>query len=110
METLRTDQPVYSQLGGDPDLGELVSMFVEEIPSRISAFRHEQAAGNRDGIGRLAHQMKGAAGSYGFDQATPYAARLEKAARGNLPEEEMLLALNELLELCSRMRAGVPND
>lgn len=109
MDPLKTGQPVYSQLGGDPDLGELVSMFVAEMPRRISAFQQEQSAGNREAIGRLAHQMKGAAGSYGFNQATPYAARLENAARENLPEEELLLALNELLDLCSRMRAGVPN-
>lgn len=83
-------------------------MFVAEMPRRIDDFRQEQSAGNREAIGRLAHQMKGAAGSYGFDQATPYAARLENAARENLPEAELYSALNELLDLCSRMRAGVP--
>lgn len=109
MDTFKSSTPIYSQLGGDPDLGELVTLFVEEMPSRISAFKQEQAVGNREAIGRLAHQMKGAAGSYGFDQATPYAARLEKAARENLPEEELLLALNELIDLCSRMTAGIPH-
>ena len=108
MDPLKSNGDIYSQLGGDPDLGELVTMFVDEMPGRLVTFQAAQAAGNREAIGRLAHQMKGAAGSYGFDQATPYAARLEKAARENVPDEELLLALNELLELCTRMRAGVP--
>jgi len=108
METSKTNQPVYSLLGGDPDLGELVSMFVSEMPRRMSAFQQEQAEGNREALGRLAHQMKGAAGSYGFDQATPLAARLEYAARENLPETELLAAMNDLLDVCARMRAGVP--
>ncbi len=108
MDTLRSNCAVYSQLGGDPDLSELVTMFVDEMPHRLGSFQEAQAAGNREALGRLSHQMKGAAGSYGFDQATPYAARLEKAARENVPEEELLRALHELVDLCSRMRAGVP--
>jgi HPt (histidine-containing phosphotransfer) domain-containing protein len=110
MESANDSGAIYSYLGGDPELGELVALFVEEMPARLASFQQEHLAGDRAGLGRLAHQLKGAAGSYGFIQATPYAARLEKAARENLPEEEMLLALNDLLDLCSRMRAGVPHE
>ena len=72
--------PIYSTLGADLDLGELVEMFVEEIPNRAQALG--EAVERRDWLEtrRLAHQLKGAAGSYGFEAVTPLAARLELSA------------------------------
>jgi CheY-like chemotaxis protein/HPt (histidine-containing phosphotransfer) domain-containing protein len=101
---------VYSSLATDPDLGELVDIFVQEMPDRINAL--ESQAQNRDWqqLTRTAHQLKGAAGSYGFEAITPYAARLEIAARDGRQEDEILLSLDELLGLCRAMQAGVPQS
>jgi HPt (histidine-containing phosphotransfer) domain-containing protein len=76
------------------------------MPERINAF--EVQAKNRDWsqLARTAHQLKGAAGSYGFHAITPYAARLEAAARDGRQEEPILSALAELLDLCRRVRCG----
>ena len=81
-------------------------MFVEEIPDRISAL--EALAQSRDWqqLAKAAHQLKGAAGSYGFNAVTPFAARLESTAKDGCEEEEILSALNELLEVCRRLRSG----
>ena len=67
-------------------------------------------ANNRDWnqLTRTAHQIKGAAGSYGVDEITPCAARLEIAAREARQEEQILAALDELLSLCCRVRSGTP--
>ena len=48
---------VYSDLGTDEDLGELVEMFVMELPNRISSL--EEALGSNDlrTLKTLAHQM-----------------------------------------------------
>jgi PAS domain S-box-containing protein len=99
---------VYSHRAADPDLRELVDLFVREMPDRINAL--EAQAKNRDWneLTRTARQIKGAAGSYGFGEITPYAARLEAAAQEALPEEQILAALNELLSLCRRVRSGTP--
>ncbi len=98
--------PVYSCLAGDPMLGELVDFFVEEMPERINALA--VVARNRDWsqLTRTAHQLKGSAGSYGFTKITPYAARLEAAAHDPEHENAILLALNDLLSLCRRVRSG----
>ncbi len=98
--------PVYSFLAEDPMLGELVNWFVQEMPERVNAL--EVLARNRDWsqLTRTAHQLKGSAGSYGFTKITPYAARLEAAARDPEDEDAILLALNDLLGLCRRVRAG----
>lgn len=98
----------YSELGSDEDLSELVEIFVGEMPNRVSAMNAAAESSNWEELTRVAHQLKGAAGSYGFDQMTPYAARLESICRDKHPEEEILDALNDLVKLCGKMRAGVP--
>jgi len=105
-----TTDPVYSRLAADPDLGDLVEMFVQEMPERITGLESPATRHNWEQLTRAAHQLKGAAGSYGFDALTPYAARLESAAREGRQEEKILLLLGELLDLCRRVRSGVPHS
>ncbi len=104
--SLIIDEVYYSTLGADPDLGEIVTMFVEEMPDRIRDMQSQFARSDWDELGRLAHQIKGAAGSYGFDQITPFAARLERVVRNGEPMGSIQAALNELSDACGRVRAG----
>jgi HPt (histidine-containing phosphotransfer) domain-containing protein len=101
---------VYSPLAFDPDLGELVYLFVQEMPDRINALDAQAKSRNWNQLAETAHQIKGAAGCYGFDEITPCAARLEAAARDAQPEEQILSALDELLTICRRVRSGKPQQ
>ncbi|MFW6169642.1 MAG: Hpt domain-containing protein [Planctomycetota bacterium] len=98
---------IYSSFGDDPDLGELVEMFVEEMPARIRALKEQADEQDWNELARIAHQLKGAAGSYGFDQLTPAAQDLELLARDGAAEPEIRDALNKVIDLCNRTRAGV---
>ena len=101
-----THDPIYSTLANDPDLGELVDMFVEqEMPVRITAIRSAFERGDRAAVRRAAHQVTGAGGSYGFAQLTASAAVLEHSLSSEQTEETILRALGELLDLCSRVRS-----
>ena len=99
---------IYSDLGTDPDFGELVEMYVEEMPDRVATLQQAHAAADTELLQRTAHQLKGASGSYGFPMLTPYAAALEYAVRDDEPEEAILKALNELIDVCGRLRSGAP--
>ena len=99
---------LYSTLGGDADLGELVEMFVDEMPERVGNIERLFESQNWEELRRAAHQLKGAAGSYGFEEITPRAARLEDAVREQSPAEQILQAVKELCDLCRRAQAGVP--
>lgn len=99
---------LFSSLAGDPDLGEIVDMFVDEMPGRVENLTRCLAAGDWTQLGRYAHQMKGACGSYGFDQLTAPAARLEHACRETSDEQEIREALEDLAQLCQRVRSGEP--
>jgi histidine phosphotransfer protein HptB len=99
---------VYSRLAVDPDLSEIVDMFVEEMPDRIATLLEQLNAGDWECLRRTAHQLKGAAGSYGFDKISPSAGRVEAAIRDNEPEQSIRLAVDELVDLCRRAHSGTP--
>ncbi len=100
---------VYSTLGLDPDLGELVDMFADEMPQRVATIQSCWDNGDLEGLGRAAHQLKGAAGSYGFEDLTPSLQRLDHRVRQSAAESEIEAAIAEVTELCSRVRAGAPD-
>lgn len=100
---------LYSAFGDDPDLADLVEMYVQELPQRLQALHEAADQKNWPELTRLSHQMKGAAGSYGFHQITPYAKHLELTARaGEGNEAHILEALQALIDVCCRCQSGRP--
>jgi histidine phosphotransfer protein HptB len=99
---------VYSSLATDPELGEIVGMFVEEMPERVASLLARFDRRDWDGLRQSAHQLKGAAGSYGFAAVSPCAGKLESAIRNGEPEQRIREAITELVELCGRVRSGQP--
>jgi HPt (histidine-containing phosphotransfer) domain-containing protein len=97
---------LYSELSRDPELAELVDAFVAEIPNRVAQITEQAEAHDWEKLGRTAHQLKGAAGSYGFHAVTRPAFRLEQAAAKRANEGQILAAVTELVELCRRIRGG----
>jgi HPt (histidine-containing phosphotransfer) domain-containing protein len=71
--------------------------------------RQAAGAGLWDVLRRLAHQMKGAGGSYGYACLTDAAGELESHANQGDAEAAML-ALDHLAHLCERVRAGLAPD
>ncbi len=107
MSPSTTVQPVYSDFGDDPDLGDLVEMFVDELPSRVDALKEQANQQDWEAVRRGAHQLKGAGGSYGFSPISVVGQALEAKCDDNAPEDEILGALADLERLCSRVRCGV---
>jgi HPt (histidine-containing phosphotransfer) domain-containing protein len=107
-QTIATGEYLYSSLSNDPDLKEIVAMFVKEMPDRTAVLLGELNAGDWEGMQRTIHQLKGAAGSYGFDSISQNAAKLESVLRNQDPEEKVRAAVTELVDLCNRARCGVP--
>ncbi len=103
-----TGQTLFSTLAEDPDLAEIVEMFVDEMPDRVENILNCLQSEDWDGLRRASHQLKGAAGSYGFPTITPCAGVLESAVRQTLPEDEIRKAVDELVSMCRNVRAGTP--
>ncbi|OHB85061.1 MAG: hypothetical protein A2V98_25680 [Planctomycetes bacterium RBG_16_64_12] len=99
-------EPLCSLLGEDPELRDIVELFVEEMAERISSLLDGLNGSDWEGLRRRAHQLKGAAGSYGFPPITDSASRLEEAIRKSHPEGEIRRLVEELVDLCGRAQAA----
>jgi HPt (histidine-containing phosphotransfer) domain-containing protein len=99
---------IYSRLARDPDLSEIVDLFIEEMPERIATLIGQLNSADWDSLRRTAHQLKGAAGSYGFDAISPSAGKVEAAVRDGEPEQRIRATVDELVDLCSRAHRGAP--
>jgi HPt (histidine-containing phosphotransfer) domain-containing protein len=74
-------EPIRSLYEDDPDMLEIVREFARELPERARALEERCAAGHLAELQRLAHQLKGAGGGYGFPRITELAASLESALK-----------------------------
>ncbi len=98
-ETLDVPESICSEYINDADLVELIDEFVAGLEGDIRAMRKALESGDYDGLRRLAHQMKGAGGSYGYPMLTKAAKIIEAVAKAK-DVETGKTALDKLESLC----------
>lgn len=96
--------PLYSSYANDPDMVMLVEDFVDQLPGHVAAIRTAANSDDLGGVTRLAHQLNGAAGGYGFMPVSHAAAALEKAARAANSIGSLMPALEGLAQVCAQVR------
>ncbi len=94
---------IVSELADDEEMTALVERFTNNLPQQAQRLEDAADAKERETIRRLAHQLKGAAGGYGYPTITTAASRLEQQAREG---ETFAQALAEVCDLCRRARAS----
>ena len=100
--TLRAlDAPLVSELSEDPDVADMVASFVRVAGSRADAIQSAIAHGDFATMRRLVHQLKGAAGGYGFPSITEQAKAVE-AALATGDQGKVGSAVQALSALCYR--------
>lgn len=99
--------PLYSPLSHDPDFHELVELFVGELPDRIASMERSLREEDWGTLQRLTHQIKGAAGSYGFPLISLTAAELDATLKaGNTDTAAMIALVATVGDLCRRASAA----
>lgn len=103
-------EPLISEFADDPDMVEIIGMFVRGLEVRITDIT--QAFDDRmlSTVASIAHQLKGAAGGYGYPELSELAFEVEQLAKQNAPENQLEVALTRLVEQCRRAIAGIPDD
>ena len=97
--------PLRSSYSDDPDMAELIAYFVEEVPKRLEALRALCESGDREGVQRLAHQLKGACAGYGFEEVGLVAESLEAPLKKDATLDDVRDEIQELAELLERVQA-----
>lgn len=100
-------QALASEFADDKDLAEIIAAFVSHLPQRYQAMGEALDNNDRPALVRLAHQMKGAGGSYGYPALTTGGAQLEAAAKA-ADREACRLHLAHLRALCQAAARGLP--
>ncbi|MET0387234.1 MAG: PAS domain-containing protein [Polyangiales bacterium] len=95
---------IVSTFQDDPEMAELVEMFVGSLPERANELADAHAGHDLAKLGRLAHQIKGAGGGYGFPQITEAAEKLERAIDTKQSHQDIKIPLDELVALCRSAR------
>ena len=86
-------------------MAELVQFFVDEIDERVTTIQTTAQTNDIAGLRTVAHQLKGAAGGYGFDPISQTAGELERLIDVTEPPEvtqAIQEQVNELIDLCQR--------
>jgi HPt (histidine-containing phosphotransfer) domain-containing protein len=94
--------PVRSEFAEDEDFRELLEPFVASMPEKRRSLADLFRNGQIDELGRLAHQLKGAAGGYGFPEVSTAAALLQEACHDR-DAARVEQVVNGLLELLARV-------
>jgi PAS domain S-box-containing protein len=97
---------LVSELADDPDLADVVRSFALAMPDRAAALATAVRAENDTETFRLAHQLKGAAGSYGFPVVSTLARTLEVHTRA-ADREAQLVVMDRLLQLSAAAHRAV---
>jgi HPt (histidine-containing phosphotransfer) domain-containing protein len=101
------ENALVSELAGDLDLADLLEMFVSELPARVEAIERACAEEDFNNLVRLAHQLKGAAGSYGYPTITEAAAELERRVKSSESLDRLTEVVQGIASLCQRAQAGL---
>ncbi len=94
---------LVSEFAGDPDMADLVGLFLDELPERIGAIRTALSAGDAEELQRRVHQLKGAGGGYGFPSISKAAAEVEAPLRAGERDLSVISSkVDALTALCER--------
>ncbi len=83
-------------------MARIVDAFVISLPGRIAELQRALSGDDRDDLRRLAHQLKGAGGGYGFDAITDGARELEAGIVGGADRRRLNELLTILAATCAR--------
>jgi signal transduction histidine kinase/CheY-like chemotaxis protein/HPt (histidine-containing phosphotransfer) domain-containing protein len=86
-----------SAYADDPDMTELIKLYVESLPQEVAKLTLLLDAGQLDALRRVAHQLKGSGGGYGFARITDVAGQAEHAIKAGDELDRIRQHVQELI-------------
>jgi HPt (histidine-containing phosphotransfer) domain-containing protein len=100
-----------SRFADDPDMGQIVHMFVQEMPQRVEQLSGAWARHDLSTLRRLTHQLKGSGGGYGFPAISESAGKVEELVASVISGDRapdtagIQQELRDLMDLCRSVSA-----
>jgi HPt (histidine-containing phosphotransfer) domain-containing protein len=89
-----------SEFASDPEMRDIVTLFIDDLPRRAESLRSALLAGDRARLRMLAHQLRGSAGGYGFPALGNAAANVEILILSGAGDERIGGAVERLVHRC----------
>ena len=99
--------PLMSDFSDDPDMLEIIEMFIDGLSERIDSILTAFEDRNFTTVSGISHQLAGASGGYGYPSLSEFAFDVEKLAKQDAGEDQIEAALIVLVDECRRAIAGV---
>lgn len=106
--TLAVDcEPLLSNFVDDADMMEIIEPFVAGLDERVATMQQALAGSDYETLSCVAHQLKGAAGGYGYPSISDAAKVVELGAKSQEPVSSLKDPLARVVSLCAGARAGL---
>jgi CheY-like chemotaxis protein/nitrogen-specific signal transduction histidine kinase len=102
-ESPAAGEAMVSLLADDPDIHDLLADFVRVLPEKVNELHERLARRDAPGLRDVAHQIKGAAGGYGFPHLSDCAGRLEIQLQSGAPCEAVARTAAALVALIRKV-------
>ncbi len=102
-----TVKPLLSDFADDTDMMEIIEPFVLGLEERVAAMQQALATSDYETLSCVAHQLKGAAGGYGYPSISEAAKVVELGAKSQQPQSSLESPLAHVVSLCAGARQGL---
>ncbi|MEY4631352.1 MAG: Hpt domain [Pseudomonadota bacterium] len=100
-------EPLWSTYMDDPVVRPLLPAFAKALDERVKRMGLMLSAGDFVELARLAHMVRGAAGSYGYSQIADLAGAVETGARAGTQASTITPLVSELAAMGAGVSAAV---
>ena len=94
--------PIISPLSNDPDLCEVVKIFIKYLPNQLQQIADAVNNADLEQLKYLVHSLKGASGSAGYPLLMKKAAQMEQLVNSQ-QIDSLKTQVDEFSQLCRRI-------
>ena len=100
-------EPLLSDFADDADMMEIIEPFVSGLDERAATMQKALASSDYEALSCVAHQLKGAAGGYGYPSISDAAKVVELGAKSREPASSLETPVARVVSLCAGARVGL---
>ena len=100
-------EPLLSDFADDADMMEIIEPFVSGLDERVATMQQALASSDYETLSCVAHQLKGAAGGYGYPSISDAAKVVELGAKSKEPVSLLEAPIARVVSLCTGARIGL---